>query len=205
MNKKMKISGVYKVANNVTGDFYIGSSKDIKQRWARHKCPSAWRYNPGVKLYQAFIKYGLDNFIFEVIEETDNLKEREQYWIEQLKPSYNSFWAYGHNEERWKETSKRWHKEWYKAHLDEHSAKKKAYYEAHIEEVLAKKKAYYEAHRDGLLIKNKSYYNRLCLYEGETLTLNALRARFIRQGIPHAALEAKKYLIEKEETNETIE
>ena len=184
----MKISGVYKVANNVTGDFYIGSSKDIKQRWARHKSPSAWRYNPGVKLYQAFIKYGLDNFIFEVIEETDNLKEREQYWIEQLKPSYNSFWAYGHNEERWKETSKRWHKEWYKAHLDEHSAKKKAYY---------------EAHRDGLLVKNKSYYNRLCLYEGETLTLNALRARFIRQGIPHAALEAKKYLIEKEETNET--
>lgn len=27
-----KISGVYKITNNITGDFYIGSSKNIKQR-----------------------------------------------------------------------------------------------------------------------------------------------------------------------------
>lgn len=27
-----KISGVYRIVNIVTGDFYIGSSKNIKQR-----------------------------------------------------------------------------------------------------------------------------------------------------------------------------
>ena len=27
-----KISGVYKITNTVTGDFYIGSSKDVKDR-----------------------------------------------------------------------------------------------------------------------------------------------------------------------------
>ena len=41
---------------------------------------------------------------------------------------------------------------------------------------------------------NKSY-NQLRCYNGDTLTLSALRMRFKRQGIPHPVLEAKKYLI----------
>ena len=40
----------------------------------------------------------------------------------------------------------------------------------------------------------KEYYNQLCLYNGETLTLNALSMRFRRQGIPHPTIEAKKYI-----------
>ena len=192
---KNKISGVYKVTNIVTGDFYIGSSQDIKQRWARHKSPSAWRYHPGVKLYQAYAKYGLNNFTFEIIEETYNLKEREQYWIEQLKPSYNNFWAKGHNEERWKETSKRASKTYRHTHHNECLARQKAWYEIHHDDALNKSKAYHQTHRDKRSAKRKAYNNRLCLYEGETLTLAALSTRFTRQGIPHAALEAKKYLI----------
>ena len=47
--------------------------------------------------------------------------------------------------------------------------------------------------------KNKEYQeeynNQLCLYNGETLTLNALSNRFRRRGIEHPVLEAKKYLI----------
>lgn len=73
-----KVSGIYKITNNITGDFYIGGSKDIKMRWKDHKSPSKWARWPGMKLYQAFIKYGLDQFKFEVIEETSMLKEREQ-------------------------------------------------------------------------------------------------------------------------------
>ena len=41
----------------------------------------------------------------------------------------------------------------------------------------------------------KQYYNQLCVYNGETLTLNALSMRFRRMGIDHPTLEAKKYLI----------
>ena len=41
----------------------------------------------------------------------------------------------------------------------------------------------------------KEYYNQLCIYNGQTLTLNALSMRFRRMGIPHPTLEAKKYLI----------
>ena len=169
--KEKKISGVYKITNTITGDFYIGSSKDIKLRWSKHKSLSQWKLRPGMKLYQAFIKYGLDSFTFDIIEETDNLREREQYYIEQLKPSYNNYRAKGWNTKRYKETSKQHKKEWYKIHRDER---------------LAYGKAYRQAHRDN---------NRLCLYAGETLTLSALTNRFFRQGIPHARLEAKKYLI----------
>ena len=163
----MKIAGVYKITNIITGDFYIGSSKDTERRWAQHKRLSVWKLRPGMKLYQAFIKYGLDNFTFEIIEETADLHNREQYYIEKLKPIYNNYRAKGRDIERYKETNRRCNKEWN------------------------------EIHRDEMLTYNKDYYSRLCFYEGETLTLRALSKRFFRQGIPQPTLEAKKYLIER--------
>lgn len=171
-----KISGVYKITNTITGDFYIGSSKDIKLRWANHKSPSHWKQRPNSKLYQDMSQYGLDNFIFEVLEKTDDLKEREQYWIEHLKPSYNNYWAKGWNIERHIKTNRRC-------------------YEIHRDEKLTYLKAYHQANRDKELAKAKAYGSRLCLYKGETLTLRALTGRFFRRGIPHPTLEAKKYLI----------
>ena len=41
---------------------------------------------------------------------------------------------------------------------------------------------------------NKEYANQLCRYNGEVLTLNALRIRFRRAGIEHPTIEAKQYL-----------
>lgn len=157
----MKIAGVYKITNNITGEFYIGSSNNVKKRWHNHKSPSVWKLRPGMKLYQAFIKYGLNNFTFDIIEETTDLHNREQYYIEQLNPSYNNLWAKGQNTERYKQCHK----------------------------------AYRQAHRDKESARMKDYNNRLCFYEGETLTLNALRKRFSYQGIPHPTIEAKKYLL----------
>ena len=176
----MKISGVYKITNKITGDFYIGSSKNIESRWAGHKCVSVWKRYPNSRLYKDMSKYGKDKFIFEVLEETTDLRNREQYYIEQLKPSYNSFWAYGHDTERYKEYNKAYSKEWYKAHQNE---------------MIAKSKAYNEVHRNEHLTKVKAYYSKLCLYKGKTLTLKALSNRFCRQGIPQPTLEAKKYLL----------
>ena len=158
-------SGVYKITNNITGDFYIGSSKNIEKRWASHRSPAAQKQQPNSKLYKAMASYGLDNFTIEVIEETDNLKEREQYYIEQLKPSYNNNRAKGFDTERRKEAYRRCSKEWHKSHRSEH------------------------------LTKINEHNNRLCFYEGETLTLAALSMRLCRQGIPHSTLEAKKYLL----------
>lgn len=169
-----KISGVYKIINTVTNECYVGSSKDVKRRWGNHKCPSRWKQYPNSKLYIDFQQYGLDKFIFEILEETDNLKEREQYYIGLLKPVYNDRRANGWDLERmkehlkskkWKEYQKKYHKKY------DRSEKYKEY--------------------------QKKYQNQICFYNGETLTLSALYTRFSKKGIEHPTTEAKKYLIER--------
>ena len=160
-----KISGVYKITNAITGDFYIGSSKDIKERWRNHKKPSTWKNCPNNPMYQDMQKYGVDKFEFQVIEEVEegSLKEAEQQFIETLKPTYNNINANGLDFERYKEYNKEYQKKYQK------SDKYKKY--------------------------KKEYNNQLCLYNGEFITLAALKARFCRAGISHPVLEAKKYLI----------
>ena len=111
--KENKIAGVYKITNNITGEFYIGSSCDIKQRWANHKCLSTHKQYPNSKLYKDMAQYGLNNFTFEVLEEAADIKEREQYWIEHLKPSYNNLWAKGRNIERHIKANRRCTKDYF--------------------------------------------------------------------------------------------
>ena len=178
----MKISAVYKITNTITGDFYIGSSNDVKRRCAEHKCPSRWKQCPNNQLYKDMQKYGLDKFVFEILEEVEieKLKEKEQQFIETLKPTYNNINANGLNVERKKESHKR---------------ALKTYRQAHRDEYLARMKDWHKANRIKHLDRMKAYRNKLCLYEGEILTLNALSARFYRQGIAHAMLAAKNYLL----------
>ena len=170
-----KISGVYKITNTITNDFYIGSSNDIKRRWAEHKKPSTWKRRSNNHLYHDMQKYGLNNFAFEILEvvEEDSLKEAEQKFIETLKPTYNSNRANGFDFERRKEYCKEYEK----------SDKRKKCHKEY------KKSNKYKEYQ-------KKYDNQLCCFNGETLTLCALRTRFRRQGIDHPVIEAKKYLLQ---------
>ena len=174
----MKISGIYKITNTVTGDFYIGSSKDVKRRWNEHKCQSRWKQNPNNPLYNDMQKYGVDKFVFEVLEEVEEnkLKEAEQQFIEKLQPTYNSNNAKGLNVERRKESKKKYEK------IDKRKKYKKEYNKSD-----KGKKSQRKA--------QKEYDNQLCYYNGETLTLRALYQRFRRKGLSNPTAEAKKYLI----------
>lgn len=177
-----KISAVYKITNTATGDFYIGSSKDVKLRWANHKCTSTWKNHSNNPMYQDMQKYGLDKFVFEILEEIEieKLKETEQRFIEKLQPTYNNKNANGIDIERIKEYMKEYMKEYRK------TDKYKEYQEEY--EKTDKRKQYHKEY-------NKEYQNQLCFYNSETLTLCALSTRFYRAGIPHPVQEAKKYLI----------
>ena len=172
------ISGIYRIINTITGDFYIGSSKDIKRRWAEHKCKSKWNKQPNSQLYQDMQKYGIDKFVFEVLEvvEESFLKEKEQYFIETLKPTYNNYNANGLDIERRKEHQKEYDKEYQKS--DKYKKYQKDY----------QKSDKYKEYK-------KEYESQLCCYNGETLTLAALRTRFLRKGLSNPTLEAKKYLV----------
>ena len=161
----MKISGVYKITNTITGDFYIGSSKDVKHRFAAHKRQSVWKNNPNKQLYHDMQKYGVDKFVFEILEvvEPEELKEKEQQFIETLKPTYNNRNANGLDIERCKKTQKEYQKS----------------------------NKFKESHRKS----SNKYDNQLCCYNNETLTLRALSMRFRRAGLSNPTEEAKKYLI----------
>ena len=184
----MKISGVYKITNTVTGDSYIGSSKNIEKRWVEHKCQSTWKRFSNSPMYHDMQKYSVDKFEFQILEEVEieHLKEAEQKFIETLKPTYNNYNEKGLNTERQKEYMKEYNKEYHK--YDKYKKYIKKYKRSD------KYKKYQKEY-------NKEYYNQLCSYNGETITLNTLRARFRRAGIEHYTLEAKKYIIKKESNN----
>ena len=190
----MKVSGVYKITNTVTGDFYIGSSKDVKHRWVEHKCQSTWNKCPNKQLYKDMKKYGTDKFEIQILEEVEpeHLKEKEQQFIEKLKPTYNNYNAKGWNVERQKEYMKEYQKEYNKEH--KRSDKYKEYQKEYMKEY-QKSDKYKEYHKEYNKKYNKKYNNQQCLYNGEKLTLCALAKRFQRAGIPHPQLEAKKYII----------
>ena len=57
---------IYKITNLINGKIYVGKSKNPKVRWRQHKSHSKKR---NTKLYYAMRKYGIENFIFEVLEE----------------------------------------------------------------------------------------------------------------------------------------
>lgn len=73
------ICGIYKIINPV-GKIYIGESKDIDDRWTTYKNPINCKSQR--LLYNSLVKYGVENHIFEVIEECEfeSLLCRERYW-----------------------------------------------------------------------------------------------------------------------------
>ena len=85
---------IYQITNDVNGKIYIGKTEgSIEQRFKEH-CQDSKR--PEIQhrpLYAAMQKYGTEHFHIELIEETDNPNECEQYWIEQkgsFKNGYNA-------------------------------------------------------------------------------------------------------------------
>lgn len=85
-------TGIYKITNLVNGKVYIGQSKDIYNRYnSKHKYAYKQNKVSHYHLYQAFQKYGLNNFSIEVVElcQKEKLNEREIYWIKYYD-SYNN-------------------------------------------------------------------------------------------------------------------
>lgn len=76
------MTGIYKITSP-TGKIYVGQSVNIKRRFYHYKSISC-KEQP--RLYNSFIKHGVNNHTFEILELCDfhllNIKER--YWQEQF-------------------------------------------------------------------------------------------------------------------------
>lgn len=78
---------IYKITNKVNGKCYIGITRNIEQRWNNHKGKTKIQTEKR-PLPMAMKKYGIDNFLFEIIEETNCIIEarsKEIYYISELK------------------------------------------------------------------------------------------------------------------------
>jgi group I intron endonuclease len=109
LNKK---AGVYQITNLIDGKTYVGSSVDLFRRLNEYLNPLYIVRNlkkGNSKLLNALLKYGYNNFDFKILEfikfepsqsksERRNLLlNKEQYFINEIKPEYNLNQKAGNN------------------------------------------------------------------------------------------------------------
>lgn len=77
-----KVCGIYKIENVCTHKVYIGASTDIHRRILAHRsCSGNAKFHP---LYQDIRRYGLNNFVFTILEEclAEELDDKEIFYID---------------------------------------------------------------------------------------------------------------------------
>lgn len=92
-------SGVYQWINNTNGNSYIGSSINLNKRLLEYFNTRYLLRKNYMTICKALVKYGYSEFTLVIIEycEPENCIEREQYYIDTLKPEYNILHFAGSN------------------------------------------------------------------------------------------------------------
>lgn len=82
---------IYQIKNIINNKIYIGSSKNFQKRKIRHLRDLKKGSHHCIYLQRAYSKYGIENFVFEILEEciAVELFDKEKAWINKLKPEYN--------------------------------------------------------------------------------------------------------------------
>ncbi len=92
-----KISGIYKIENKLNHKKYIGQSIDVYRRLKKH----LWDFDLNQNSYisRAINKYGVENFIYELVEECkpEELDNKEKYYIQYFHSYVNDQQGGGYN------------------------------------------------------------------------------------------------------------
>lgn len=89
---RLSASGVYAITNNVNGLQYVGSALNFSNRWKQHRFHLNRGTHHNEHLSRAWTKYGSGAFTFSILEVVNDvvcLLEREQWYLDTLKPAYN--------------------------------------------------------------------------------------------------------------------
>lgn len=80
---------IYKITNKLNNSCYIGKTvRPVKFRWQQHKRSYQYCKQQNITtipLYNAFNAYGIDNFIFEIVEDNipnEDINNKEKYYIQ---------------------------------------------------------------------------------------------------------------------------
>ncbi|MBA4542918.1 GIY-YIG nuclease family protein [Thermoactinomyces daqus] len=78
--------GIYAIENTVTGECYVGQSKNIEARFQQHMAMLAKGEHHSIKLQKAYDSMGIGAFAFKILEicDVDSLDAKEQKWIDKL-------------------------------------------------------------------------------------------------------------------------
>lgn len=83
-------SFVYRWINKINGKDYLGSTSNAKSRLSTYYDSKSLKL-ANMPIYNAILKYGHSNFIFEIIEycEPNNALQREQHYLDNFDFDYN--------------------------------------------------------------------------------------------------------------------
>lgn len=90
-NNRGLYSCVYMIRNTATGKMYIGQTEDIDQRKSQHATKLKQTCHENSDMQMEYIFYGLNSFIFEIVEylkTREELLEREKFWIDYFYTDY---------------------------------------------------------------------------------------------------------------------
>lgn len=85
-------SGIYAILNIINKKVYIGSAKNLYNRYRKHKSGLNNNIHPNKHMQNSYNKYGACNFLFviiEIVDDENKLIEKEQHWIDTYQ-SYNN-------------------------------------------------------------------------------------------------------------------
>ena len=160
--KDYSLGKIYKIIDNTSPMFYIGSTTypKLSQRLAKHRAHLK-EYEKGYGKYiTAFEILNNDDYKIILLENypcnnIDELHAQEQLWLDKLRcdDMVNKQNAKGLNIEK----KKKRNKEYKEANKEEIAIKGKEYRERRKEEIAQKHKEYRETHREELAKKQREY------------------------------------------------
>ena len=91
MRHKKSIICIYSIQNVITGDFYIGSSKDYIKRKYEHFRQLRHNKHSNRYLQNSWNKHGKESFRFDILRpcSLEGLREIEQLYLDTLMPTFN--------------------------------------------------------------------------------------------------------------------
>lgn len=89
---------IYLIHNILNNKVYVGKTNDPPHRWRKHlETAGSDRERERYYIHRAIAKYGVDNFVFCILQQLDNENDQnlaEQYWIKFFNSKNNK---YGYN------------------------------------------------------------------------------------------------------------
>jgi len=85
-------SGIYLITCRPTSEKYVGSACNLSRRTKEHKYALNHGIHYNYKLQAEWERYTSDEFLFSVLElvpDKNLLLEREQFWMDAIKPEFN--------------------------------------------------------------------------------------------------------------------